>query len=347
MAQKKGGVEGLRAAMEGAAGALRGWPAETVQVVHHNDSDGLSSGAILTRAFERAGYGVRRCCLEKPYPKVLERIFAGDGRIIVFADFAGRIAPLIGDLNRGRNLVLILDHHVAEPATEPLVHNLDGDLFGLEGDRDISASTTCYLFATTLDAANRDLAHIAAIGAVGDGFFVDGRLVGENREAALEAAQQGSLEIVEGGEKTFRPLSLKRPVEGVLAASGVTADTSALQGLIDDERRKDAALFADRLEAITGQVRDLEQALEADDLDTVGAIMTANHRILIDMGLSHDTLIRLCDLAREAGAPGAKLTGGGMGGYAFALTPGKELQERVATAIEKEGFQVIRATYGA
>ena len=44
-----------------------------VQIFHHNDSDGLSSGAILTRAFERAGFEVHRFCLEKPYPALLQK----------------------------------------------------------------------------------------------------------------------------------------------------------------------------------------------------------------------------------------------------------------------------------
>ncbi|RLF36365.1 MAG: hypothetical protein DRN08_01475, partial [Thermoplasmata archaeon] len=47
------------------------------------------------------------------------------------------------------------------------------------------------------------------------------------------------------------------------------------------------------------------------------------------------------------GALGAKLTGGGLGGNMIALTPGKELQEEVANAIEKEGFQVIKTVIGA
>ncbi len=182
-------------AMERAIREVRKMPEEVVQVFHHNDSDGLTSGAILTRAFERQGYSVRRFCLEKPYPAVLERVFEQEGKILVFADFAGRIAPLLSELNQGRNLTLILDHHVAEPSTDPRVLNLDPDLFGLKGDRDISGSTTCYLFARTLDPANRDTAHIAAIGAVGDGFFVDGELVSENREVAVEAARQGLVEI--------------------------------------------------------------------------------------------------------------------------------------------------------
>ena len=39
------------------------------------------------------------------------------------------------------------------------------------------------------------MAHVAAVGAVGDGFFVDGALVSENREVAVEAVRQGLLEI--------------------------------------------------------------------------------------------------------------------------------------------------------
>ena len=190
-------------AMEHAIQEVRQWPEKTVQVFHHNDSDGLSSGAILTRALERQGLKVRRFCLEKPYPAVLKKVYEQEGGLLIFADFAGRIAPMLSELNRGRNLTLILDHHVAEASNDPRVLNLDPDLFGLKGDRDISASTTCYLFARTMDPVNRDMAHIAAVGAVGDGFFVDGRLVSQNREVALEAVQQGLLEIrkTENGEQ--------------------------------------------------------------------------------------------------------------------------------------------------
>ncbi len=215
----------LDKAMAGAARAVRQWPKKEVQIFHHNDSDGLTSGAILTRAFERAGFTVIRSCLEKPYPKLLTRIYQQKGALIVFADFAGRIAPLLSDLNRSRNLTLILDHHVAEASTDPMVHNLDPDLYGLKGDRDISGSTTGYLFAKTLDPANHDLAHIAAIGAVGDEFFVDGCLAGENRQAALEAAGQGRLEIHkhQTGERYY----LNTP-RGPVACDALGADLNTL-----------------------------------------------------------------------------------------------------------------------
>jgi len=51
-------------------------------------------------------------------------------------------------------------------------------------------------------------------------------------------------------------------------------------------------------------------------------------------------------MALEMGALGAKVTGGGRGGYMNALTPGKKLQDKIASAMEKEGYKVIRTTVG-
>ena len=133
--------------MQTAIQEVRKWPEKTIHLFHHNDADGLSSGAILTRAFEREGFKVHRFCLEKTYPYVLKNVFDQEGCILVFTDFAGRIAPMISQLNKSRNLTLILDHHVAEAATDPKVYNINPDLYGFKGDRDITASTTCYLFA--------------------------------------------------------------------------------------------------------------------------------------------------------------------------------------------------------
>ncbi len=147
-------------------------------------------------------------------------------------------------------------------------------------------------------------------------------------------------------EKTVEKIRVKRPIEVVLGNSGISADTRKLDELVEREKNKDPEGFGKRLDFITEQAFDMKKALEAYDLEIVGKIMTENHTILIDMGLSHERLIHLCDLARRKGALGAKLTGGGMGGYMVALTPGKDLQERVAKAMEDEGFAVIRAAVG-
>ena len=151
---------------------------------------------------------------------------------------------------------------------------------------------------------------------------------------------------IKNGEKTWERINLKQPVEVVLGNSGVTADTSKLDAHTEAQREKDPGLFAKRLQMITDQAFEMKKALEDYDLATVGKLMTANHEILIEMDLSHDILIHLCNMALEMGALGAKVTGGGRGGYMNALTPGKELQNKIAAAMEKEGYKVIRTTIG-
>jgi len=147
-------------------------------------------------------------------------------------------------------------------------------------------------------------------------------------------------------EKKFEQIAVKEPIDLVLANSGVTSDTSTLGAFVDQIRDRDPDLFKTRLKMITDQSLEMKQALETGHLETVGSIMSQNHQILIDLGLSHETLVYLCNMALEMGALGAKVTGGGRGGYMVALTPGESLQQTVAEAMEKEGYKVIRARIG-
>jgi mevalonate kinase len=74
--------------------------------------------------------------------------------------------------------------------------------------------------------------------------------------------------------------------------------------------------------------------------------MNENHTLLPGIEVSSKELDSLVDIARKQGAWGAKLTGGGGGGCMTALTPGKELQEKVASTVEKAGFHVLRTKIG-
>ena len=152
---------------------------------------------------------------------------------------------------------------------------------------------------------------------------------------------------VKAGEQLYERIKSKKPLHIVLGNSGVTANTALLDDLIDDMKASDPALFKSRMSAITAQAYEMRAALEAGDLEEVGAIMNADHEILIEMDLSHEKLIYLCNLALEMGALGAKVTGGGRGGYMNALTTDTEMQEEIASAMEAEGYMVIRTTIGA
>jgi mevalonate kinase len=148
------------------------------------------------------------------------------------------------------------------------------------------------------------------------------------------------------GQQHFEKIHTPKSFEIVLANSGITANTAALDVFIEEQKKGDPELFATRLKTITAQAYDMKRALEAGDLENVGKTMSKNHELLIDMQMSHEILDYLCKLAREKGALGAKVTGGGRGGYMVALTPGKQLQDKVASAFDKEGYKVIRATIG-
>ena len=151
---------------------------------------------------------------------------------------------------------------------------------------------------------------------------------------------------VKNDERRFESIHTPKAFEVVLANTGITADTSLLRGVTERQRQEDPDLYRSRLEAITVQSYDMKGALEVGDLEKVGNLMTANHKILIEMGLSHEKLIYLCELALEKGASGAKLTGGGLGGFMLALTPGRRVQEAVASAFEEQGYMAIRVTIG-
>jgi mevalonate kinase len=75
-------------------------------------------------------------------------------------------------------------------------------------------------------------------------------------------------------------------------------------------------MIFDRIGEITRAAR---QAIESGAVDELGTQMNENHALLRDLTVSSPELDRLCETARNAGAWGAKLSGGGRGGNLIAL----------------------------
>ena len=209
-----------------------------------------------------------------------------------------------------------------------------------------ASAASCVSLARALNDEFKLGYRVEQINQVGwEGEFAD---TGTQSVVDKTVASCGGLIVSTSNTKTngVQKIKIKAPLRVVLANSGVTADTSKLDIFVEREEARDLELFLSRLKTIRDQVKEMKQALEAYNLDKVGDIMTANHQILIEMDLSHQTLIYLCEKAIQMGALGAKLTGGGRGGYMVALTPDKELQNEIASAFEQEGFKVIKATIG-
>lgn len=149
-----------------------------------------------------------------------------------------------------------------------------------------------------------------------------------------------------GGPNIVEKLTIREPVEIVLGNTGIVADTKRLITGVATRKERDP----EKYDPLFKQAEDLaltaRKSLKEFDLRKVGNLMNKNHRLLQEIEVSGKELDYLVNLAREKGAFGAKLTGGGGGGCMVALTPGKKLQETVAASMEVEGFQVLRTMIG-
>ena len=151
---------------------------------------------------------------------------------------------------------------------------------------------------------------------------------------------------VGNGSNTIEQLSIREPVEIVIGNTGIVANTKAMVDGVakrKEQNPKEYGTIFMHAEELAHRGR---EALEKFDLRKVGELMNKNHSLLQEIEVSCKELDYLVDLSRKQGAFGAKMTGGGGGGCMLALTPGKEQQEKVALAIENEGFEVLRTKIG-
>ena len=74
--------------------------------------------------------------------------------------------------------------------------------------------------------------------------------------------------------------------------------------------------------------------------------MNQNHKLLQEITVSGEINDKLVNLALKNGAIGAKMTGTGRGGLVIALAENERIQEKIAKAIEKEGFDSWKTLIG-
>lgn len=157
----------------------------------------------------------------------------------------------------------------------------------------------------------------------------------------------GLIWFQKGDTNVIERIPISNPIEIVIGNTGKVADTAAAVAGVGGRKKKNPEKYQeifDRAENITYLAK---QALQEGDYREVGKLMNENHKLLQQIEVSSRELDFLVSIARDQGALGAKLTGGGLGGNMIALTPGRDLQEEVANAIEKEGFQTVKTVVGA
>ena len=140
----------------------------------------------------------------------------------------------------------------------------------------------------------------------------------------------------------FSTLKLGQPLELVIGMTGkesLTADTVA-------KVRASWRQYPERYETIFDQIGHLtvsaSDAVKSGQLNELGELMNLCHGYLNALQLSTPELEEMIHVARQNGAVGAKLTGGGGGGSMIALCP--DSSGPVKTAIESAGYRTLAIT---
>ena len=143
----------------------------------------------------------------------------------------------------------------------------------------------------------------------------------------------------------LRPIDAARPVPLVVGNTGRARDTQGrvarVAQLLDERPGETRARF----DAIAALVRRAAAAVAEARFGELGAAMDEDQRHLAALEVSCPEIEAMCALAHEAGAVGAKLTGGGGGGCVIALAPGRE--DAVRAAWQRAGFDSFVTEVGA
>ena len=131
-------------------------------------------------------------------------------------------------------------------------------------------------------------------------------------------------------------LAVPVPFTIVIADTGIASSTAVTVGAVRQAWKAKKSLFESYFESVGSLAASARQMIERGMVETLGPLMSANHGILRKMGVSSPELDDLVAAAVQAGALGAKLSGGGRGGNMIALVTASRA-ERVAQALRASG----------
>ena len=135
-----------------------------------------------------------------------------------------------------------------------------------------------------------------------------------------------------------------QPFSIVIGYTGISAPTKES---VEDVRhlwRNDKSRWETMFDKVGEISFTARRAIEAGKSEMLGELMNENHALLQKMTVSSLELDKLVEAARNAGALGAKMSGGGRGGNMIALVE-PERSEEVASALMSAGAkQTLRTT---
>ena len=167
---------------------------DEIHIVTHIDADGITAGAIAKSTLEgiRLEHSIE--FVQRIDEPLLEKL-RNQNKTTWFTDMGSGMISHLSGLD-----CIITDHHIPQKAL-PLtssrkgLYHLNPHLHGIDGTREISGAGVTYLVARAVNKKNRNLAHLAIVGAMGDGQDSRaGYLEGVNQDILQDGKVEGSVE---------------------------------------------------------------------------------------------------------------------------------------------------------
>jgi len=137
-------------------------------------------------------------------------------------------------------------------------------------------------------------------------------------------------------DQPINVLNVKYPFMIVIGDTGVPASTKESVRDVRVQHHKKPDRYETLFAAIGSIAKTARQLIESGMPESLGPLMDENHAMLRSMDVSSPELDHLVEAAREGGALGAKLSGGGHGGNMIALAQASKAGA-VARALKEAG----------
>ncbi len=131
-----------------------------------------------------------------------------------------------------------------------------------------------------------------------------------------------------------------------IAMSGIPSPTRETVAHVRSRWQQDRARYEGWFDAIGELAVSARRAIETGDVAALGPLFDCNQALLARLEVSSPPLERLIQAAREAGALGAKLSGGGRGGNIIALVEPDRVQAVEKALLAAGATQVVITTIG-
>jgi mevalonate kinase len=150
-------------------------------------------------------------------------------------------------------------------------------------------------------------------------------------------AARGGCILFRKGE-ALEPIAARVGLQLCIGNTGMASSTKSMVEAVARLREERTEIVERTFEGIRALVYSARLAIEAGDRAMLGRLMDLNQMLLGDLLLSTPEIERTCDVARRAGALGAKLTGAGGGGCVVALVSSSSVAEAVLDAWKRDGL---------